>query len=730
MPDLLHSLAQHLNGHGQRFAPDQLRAALDLEKARMADLITLPESVKGTSCVSCLYVDGDYCKHPKVSQKLLDGAARMCCFLPGNDVLPVGEVLAGSKAWYSGEAIEICTLTGHSLALTVNHPVFSEYGKVMAGQVNEGDNLVCCQGGDKPVCSSHPANYQQKAPVSIEQVLHSLEIMSLAVFHTVEISGVDFHGDGASIYGKVYIVRADRALRRGVNSTTGEIQGNIGLANAGLCQGLAPGQGNGLSFLLGQCSSRATHGSDGTSGSFLPGFVRSICPDFDNSFPNVFCVPGLCGQVHSLPFGRLDFPFASQRHSCFFESRCDYPSADASRFLQLLNGFAGQVTTDQVIKIRRFHYEGPVYDVETTTGAIVANGVLVSNCALWDNAGARRAWESPISNDPGGHLEKQEEEIAAHPDDKAAEQLLDTSRRQGTRVMEDATRSAVERILAEGGARALLRAKHLFDVDEKEALADSLARVNSTADLLGRVRIRLREGAHKRSESFSSADPTPFAELPSLTPGVGLNALSYQSFAEPLKPLPPLKALEWFSGLVPSLRRLKGDDDGETWERDWYEKAFSLAADTDLVLLDKIKSAIRKAIEEGRAYTGARDVQQLLEDAGVARTVGGKKVTPAYSRLVLDTNMKESYRHGSQQEMKEKDVQAAFPAWSYANPDDDQSRPEHAARNGKYYPASASFFDVRGHGSNVFGCRCLQIPVSNREWQRLSAAGARLETSW
>lgn len=58
----------------------------DMERAKKADLITLPPAIKGTNCFNCKYIsdkDGlekglGYCKHPKVKQYVTN---RMCCAL-------------------------------------------------------------------------------------------------------------------------------------------------------------------------------------------------------------------------------------------------------------------------------------------------------------------------------------------------------------------------------------------------------------------------------------------------------------------------------------------------------------------------------------------------------------------------------------------------------------------------------------------------------------------------
>jgi hypothetical protein len=49
-----------------------------VERAKAADLITLPDEIVGTNCGNCIFVDLEtkMCKHPQVLQKVSE---RMCC---------------------------------------------------------------------------------------------------------------------------------------------------------------------------------------------------------------------------------------------------------------------------------------------------------------------------------------------------------------------------------------------------------------------------------------------------------------------------------------------------------------------------------------------------------------------------------------------------------------------------------------------------------------------------
>jgi SPP1 gp7 family putative phage head morphogenesis protein len=55
-------------------------------------------------------------------------------------------------------------------------------------------------------------------------------------------------------------------------------------------------------------------------------------------------------------------------------------AAHAQFIGELIRAGSGLVASDQVTRIRKFHYEGSVYDLQSTTGWMIANDVLTSNC--------------------------------------------------------------------------------------------------------------------------------------------------------------------------------------------------------------------------------------------------------------------------------------------------------------------------------------------------------------
>ncbi|MDE2097697.1 MAG: DUF935 family protein [Patescibacteria group bacterium] len=81
--------------------------------------------------------------------------------------------------------------------------------------------------------------------------------------------------------------------------------------------------------------------------------------------------------------------------------------------------------------------------------------------------------------------------LLALPGDDGAQaaRLLRQAQAEGTRELGEIAGAAVRRLLSQGPERAL-SAQALFDGDEKVQLAQALAKVRATADLLGRCRVR------------------------------------------------------------------------------------------------------------------------------------------------------------------------------------------------------------------------------------------------
>lgn len=232
-------------------------------------------------------------------------------------------------------------------------------------------------------------------------------------------------------------------------------------------------------------------------------------------------------------------------------------------------------------------------------------------------------------------------------------------------------------------------------------MADAIAATRATSDLLGRARVRRRwEKAVAGVRQFSE-EPTDF--------------LCFDE-AGGIPLMQPTRALEYFRKLVPSI-----GVDPQRWGPAMERHAFTLAVDADGVILDKVKSVIAARLETGAGVASApAEIEVILDSVGVTPR------NPQYSEMVFRTNARDAYLTGADEERQDPDVVEFFPAWRYSAIVDTRSRRSHAERNGKYFPASLSFAEVRGTDiGEVANCRCDFILIDKDEWAQLQSKGVR-----
>jgi len=313
--------------------------------------------------------------------------------------------------------------------------------------------------------------------------------------------------------------------------------------------------------------------------------------------------------------------------------------------------------------------------------------VQTSAPALSSNASdARTLREKPA---------KTGEVAAGGKDGLKAAQLLGQAKDAVTSVMQQVTRTAVARLIAAKG-----KSGGLYTDQERKALAEALASVTGSADLLGRSRIAERVSIiqRKRVKRFSERS-TPFL-----------------AFADPIAPMAPEQAVSYFGGLVPTL-----GTDPKRFGQDQRRKAFTLAVATEQTLLVKVQGILDQGLKSGESQQAlAQRVQKVLDQAGVSAS------NPQYAEMVVRTNMMDSYNTGQQAQMRE--MEDFFPVWRYDGIRDGREGDDHRPHFGRYYPASASFNEVRG--KRPFNCRCTMTPVDQYEWEDLQKQGARVESGW
>lgn len=339
------------------------------------------------------------------------------CILPGQEIQ--GRLVKGSKAWYTGEAIRIWTGLGEVLAITTNHPILTPGGFIPAGQLTEGQDILHYIGESKPA-TSYDDKYN--APALAENVFETLERL-LGTKEVKVPSVLDFHGDAAFFQGDVEVVLPKSTLgldgvwpdSKGLHQGGFQRRGNshpqlsrsgplhqplyrMGLADVGRV-----GDGCEPPALFASQSRVHQHGClGGVSGN--SGFSQ---PLVDDSVVDTGILTDVKGTL-TLDIGSDDGLDEFRRKSlvkdsllpqfCVFgpgaeldvsllETVSNRRVVESELFRQLLHTFPGKVTLDKIVRVDRFSHDGPVYDFETTTGYMIAQRLVVSNCSLNDGCG-------------------------------------------------------------------------------------------------------------------------------------------------------------------------------------------------------------------------------------------------------------------------------------------------------------------------------------------------------
>ena len=287
---------------------------------------------------------------PYPGHHALIASQRINCLLPGAVI--EGHVEAAMRSSYRGDAVEVVTAGGRVLRVTQNHPILTEGGWVAAGELKGGDNLVASVREVESFSAPKVTNEDQE-PAKVEEIFSALAKVQLPELPRARTG--DFHGDGQFIEGEIEVVRTDRALLGDVVSTTVDGGGDGVFVSPDVGAILLPGE---------RPHSSCGHAVHGTS----------TCD------VGVYDLGGSLAVGHAGPLDALRFGAASDLYAALFEESVDERPAVAGRVGEVLDRLAGQVAFDQVVGVRHFSFCGHVYDLQSTVGVIIADGVYMSNC--------------------------------------------------------------------------------------------------------------------------------------------------------------------------------------------------------------------------------------------------------------------------------------------------------------------------------------------------------------
>lgn len=284
--------------------------------------------------------------------KVLAHDAGHCCWghcVPGDSLLQAGPTQAMTRRWYSGP-LAVILLGGSELAVTPNHPVWTQRGWIAAKDVQQGDYLVSAVPRDGAL-GGHP-NIQRE-PSLASEVFDALG--QAGAPQRMMTAAVDFHGDGMA--GEVDVVRADRVLpqhRFGVRQPTEKI--------------VLPGSYLPRAMPLSRLR---------LSAELLEAVAVGSPSGMGGSAEEQALLAGHLGHANELRLG-----VGAQREAGSLESQPDGLQGNAYQPPDLLQCESGSVSRVEVIGTDVRPFSGHVFNLVTDSGWYVANGVIIHNCQL------------------------------------------------------------------------------------------------------------------------------------------------------------------------------------------------------------------------------------------------------------------------------------------------------------------------------------------------------------
>lgn len=146
-----------------------------------------------------------------------------------------------------------------------------------------------------------------------------------------------------------------------------------------------------------------------------------------------------------------------------------------------------------------------------------------------------------------------------------------------------------------------------------------------------------------------------------------------------------------------------------------HDRAFVVAGATKLALIRDFQQAVGDAIKNGRTLAQFReDFDSIVEKYGWEF-----KGQPGWrARVIYDTNLRQAYNAGREQQMADPALLKRRPYGLYRHGDSRVPRPEHLALDGKVIPLDNPWWNYWSP-QNGYGCQCKKFMLSEKDIRRL-----------
>ena len=289
------------------------------------------------------------------------------CFPGSVRIHPAG--LQASVAYrYVGKLVEIFLTQGVDIAMTPNHPVLTESGWQGAGDLEVGEKLLVHRGGGRfPAQLLDPDLGDGD---TIAQQLHNL-LSTLPDAYRPDARRVDLHGNPAVRDKDVDVVLAPRELRDRLESLAGEVFGDLGLERSQMSDIALPAPSDAVpQFRLLAAIPSGGIGRMGEAATLI---------DAHGFHADLVGLAGVAyGEGEVFEAGLDHTATDSERGRDLFDRLARLP---ASRDLGMKAAPAFEVA--RVTGQRIVDHDGPVYNFETSSSLILANGIVTHNCRCY-----------------------------------------------------------------------------------------------------------------------------------------------------------------------------------------------------------------------------------------------------------------------------------------------------------------------------------------------------------
>jgi len=331
------------------------------------------------------------------------------CVLPDTRCVAPGGLVAGIRAHYDGQVVELTFAERGSLSITINHLFLTPRGFVPAHLLRKGDDIFYCSDFEG-IITSNP--YNNGTPSCIEDIISALSESSGMMTRSMPLSPEDLHNDGQFCNGNVHIIRPNGFLRDASKALIFE-KGKTILLN--------PGDPRAFSFfgesdLATMFKTLAFTADSIMGGQRLPSPFLSAHPGRHNEFDITSGSRSNSGIYNDTPnyhpmnielFGNVNkkgsaliepdgligaeslssntgnlhaFTRASSRQSGPDESSPNSFIAYSKSLCDIINRKPGLIKRIKLTGVNIFPYSGHVYDLHTSSSLYLANGLLSSNC--------------------------------------------------------------------------------------------------------------------------------------------------------------------------------------------------------------------------------------------------------------------------------------------------------------------------------------------------------------